>query len=96
MSEAARFQRHLDIDAEAGPVEPLAVASGLSRQRVKQVMRQMADARDAAPFDFYEEPVDDHGNIIKLREVNEIDLTKHRLARRINGATGRHTYMTRT
>jgi len=63
---------------------------------VKQVMRQMADARDAAPFDFFEEPTDEAGNVVPLVKAKVIPLTKHRLARRINGATGRHTYRTRS
>lgn len=53
---------------------------------VKQVMRQMANAKDSAPFDFFvQDPA-----IVKVMESIQpkpLDLRAHRLKRRINKAT---------
>jgi hypothetical protein len=68
-----------DRNIEQDAVMALAVA-------VKQVMRQMANAKDSAPFDFFTPPKDEAGNEIDLTP-KPIDLTAHRLNRRISRGT---------
>ena len=65
-----------DRGIEQDAVMALAVA-------VKQVMRDMANAVDAAPFDFFEPPKDEEGKPILIPGTKQVDWKKHRLARRI-------------
>ena len=71
-----------DRGIEQDAVMALAVA-------VKQVMRQMANAKDSAPFDFFEEPeLPDGVSLFKKKRMTEEDWRKRRLARRIGIAVG--------
>ena len=56
---------------------------------VKQVMRQMANARDTQPFDFFVAPLDEEGALLEVLRNRDkpIDLRKHRTARRIARGT---------
>jgi hypothetical protein len=63
-----------DRKIEQDAVMALAVA-------VKQVMRQMANAKDSAPFDFWAPPTDQEGKPVQPSE--EVDWAAYRLQRRI-------------
>ena len=70
-----------DRRIEQDAVMALAVA-------VKQVMRQMANAQDSAPFDFFVEPTDEAGvPVLGSRRKTKEDWKKHRLARRLKHST---------
>lgn len=66
-----------DRRIEQDAVMALAVA-------IKQVMRQMANAQDTAPFDFWSAPTDDEGKPLLPVPGKPVDLKKRRLNRRID------------
>jgi hypothetical protein len=69
-----------DRKIEQDAVMALAVAT-------KQLMRQMANAKDTAPFDFWEPPRDEEGNeVLKERQKTDDEWATYRLRRRIERA----------
>lgn len=74
-----------DRKIEQDAVMALAVA-------VKQLMRQMANAKDSAPFDFWEPPRDEQGNeVLRERQRTEQEWATYRLQRRIERAVSAHS-----